>query len=135
MDDIKQAKFFSIILDCTPDISHTEQLSVVIRVVSLMEKPPWLPSRTIRLRRQQNSVCVLHSLPCTMIEKSWRGISALFLVAPNPGFSIQNGETPRDPQIPPQESQRFLIMPFQTLSTKQSEEADSGITRLTKSCC
>ncbi len=27
-----------------------------------------------------------------MIEKSWRGISALFLVAPNPGFSIQNGE-------------------------------------------
>lgn len=39
VDDIKQAKFFSIILDCTPDISHTEQLSVVIRVVSLMEKP------------------------------------------------------------------------------------------------
>ncbi len=29
--------FFSIILDCTPD--HTEQLSVVIRVLSLMEKP------------------------------------------------------------------------------------------------
>ncbi len=27
-----------------------------------------------------------------MIEKSWRGISALFLVAPNPGFSIQNGK-------------------------------------------
>uniref|UniRef100_A0A9J8AEH3 TTF-type domain-containing protein n=1 Tax=Cyprinus carpio carpio TaxID=630221 RepID=A0A9J8AEH3_CYPCA len=39
VDDIKQAKFFSIILDCTPVISHTEQLSVVIRVVSLMEKP------------------------------------------------------------------------------------------------
>ncbi len=54
--------------------------------------PPWLPSWTIRLRRQQNSVSVLHSLVCTMIEKSWRGISALFLVAPNPGFSIQNGK-------------------------------------------
>jgi len=40
VDDIKHAKsFFSIILDCTPDISHTEQLSMVIRVVSLMEKP------------------------------------------------------------------------------------------------
>lgn len=37
--DIKQAKFYSIILDCIPDISHTEQLSVTIRVVSLLEKP------------------------------------------------------------------------------------------------
>ncbi len=53
-------------------------------------RPSWLPSWTIRLRRQQNSVCVLHNLACTMIEKPWRGISALFLVAPNPGFSIQN---------------------------------------------
>ncbi|KAK0137815.1 Zinc finger MYM-type protein 1 [Merluccius polli] len=39
VDNIKQATFCSIILDCTPDISHTEQLSVVIRVVSLIEKP------------------------------------------------------------------------------------------------
>ncbi len=54
--------------------------------------PLGCPSWTIRLRRQKNSVCVLHSLACTMIEKSWRGVSALFLVALNPGFSIQNGE-------------------------------------------
>ncbi len=45
-----------------------------------------------QVKEAANSVCVLHSLACTMIEKSWRGISALFLVAPIPGFSIQNGE-------------------------------------------
>lgn len=35
VDEIKQSKYFSIILDCTPDLSHTEQLSVVIRFVSV----------------------------------------------------------------------------------------------------
>lgn len=39
VSDIKLAKFFSIILDCTSDVSHTEQLSVVIRIVSLKEEP------------------------------------------------------------------------------------------------
>ncbi|XP_064118969.1 uncharacterized protein LOC135223977 [Macrobrachium nipponense] len=38
MSDIKQSKVLSIIVDCTPDISHTEQLSVVIRVVLLKGK-------------------------------------------------------------------------------------------------
>ncbi len=31
---------------------------------------------------------------------------------------------------PPRESKHFSIMPFQTLSTKQSEVAEFGITRL-----
>ncbi|XP_070409722.1 zinc finger MYM-type protein 1-like [Nothobranchius furzeri] len=39
VSEITQAKFFSIIPDCTPDNSNTEQLSVVIRFVEVKETP------------------------------------------------------------------------------------------------
>lgn len=35
ISDIKKAKYFSIIVDSTPNISHTDQLSLIIRYVDI----------------------------------------------------------------------------------------------------
>jgi len=38
INSLKSCKYYTIILDCTPDISHEEQITIVVRFVSLNEK-------------------------------------------------------------------------------------------------
>lgn len=34
VERVRRAKYYAVIMDCTPDVSHNEQLSVVLRIVN-----------------------------------------------------------------------------------------------------
>jgi len=38
VENIKEAKYFSIMMDCTPDVSKEEQLSIIFRILDMGNK-------------------------------------------------------------------------------------------------
>lgn len=42
---IKDAKYFSILFDCTPDISHKEQMSQIIRYIEVVDGQCYIKER------------------------------------------------------------------------------------------
>ena len=48
-EEVKQALYYSIIVDGTPDVSHTEQITFILRYVNLNEKVWKICERFLRM--------------------------------------------------------------------------------------
>nr|CAI5828284.1 unnamed protein product [Callosobruchus analis] len=47
LDDVRAAKYFSILFDCTPDVSHKEQMSQILRFVKVSDQKVTIEERFI----------------------------------------------------------------------------------------
>ncbi|GBN34922.1 Zinc finger MYM-type protein 1 [Araneus ventricosus] len=47
MEEVKEAKYYAVMFDCTPDVSHLEQMSQVLRYVRVVENFPEITERFI----------------------------------------------------------------------------------------
>ncbi|XP_065679846.1 zinc finger MYM-type protein 1-like [Hydra vulgaris] len=76
---VKFAKYYSIILDCTPDNSHTEQITIVIRFADL-ESPTSHDGDLVKIKQ--------HFLGFIPVEKSTGGFLAKTLIEQLENFNL-----------------------------------------------
>ena len=61
VEEVKQALYYSIVVDGTPDVSHTEQIKFILRYVNLNEKVWKICERFLRMDDCDKKVEILLS--------------------------------------------------------------------------